>query len=213
MVGRDEAELILVGDLIARIIAQTCRQSGLSVVYTELLDFDGDEIYMAEPPAALVGPDLRRGAARVRGLDRDRRPAPAATAPRLNPPMDTLDRGRRPAHRDLRATTTRSGRPTGPDRRAGDDRIVAPHRRDRARPERTLVLGWNWRGPAIVRELDAYVAPGSEVLVVADEPDVEASLAGVRRRPRATRRVEVRHGDTTDRDAPRRARVARRSTT
>ena len=50
MVGRDEAQLILVGDLIARIIAQTCRQSGLSVVYTELLDFDGDEIYMADPP-------------------------------------------------------------------------------------------------------------------------------------------------------------------
>ena len=28
-------------DLIARVTAQTCRQSGLSVVYTELLDFDG----------------------------------------------------------------------------------------------------------------------------------------------------------------------------
>src|SRR4029077_15129865 len=53
MVGRDEAELILVGDLIARIIAQTCRQSGLSVVYTELLDFEGDEIYFkAEPSLA-----------------------------------------------------------------------------------------------------------------------------------------------------------------
>ena len=32
-------------DLIARITAQTCRQSGLSVVYTDLLDFGGDEIY------------------------------------------------------------------------------------------------------------------------------------------------------------------------
>ena len=45
---------ILVGDLIARIVAQTCRQSGLSVVYTELLDFDGDEIYFADEPE-LVG--------------------------------------------------------------------------------------------------------------------------------------------------------------
>ena len=33
---------------------QTCRQSGLSVVYTELLDFGGDEIYFHEEPA-LVG--------------------------------------------------------------------------------------------------------------------------------------------------------------
>jgi voltage-gated potassium channel Kch len=54
MVGKDEVELVLVGDLIARIIAQTCRQSGLSVVYTELLDFGGDEIYFKEEPT-LVG--------------------------------------------------------------------------------------------------------------------------------------------------------------
>ena len=53
---------VLAGDLIARITAQTCRQSGLSVVYTELLDFDGDEIYFHEEPA-LVGQHLRRDAA------------------------------------------------------------------------------------------------------------------------------------------------------
>ena len=45
---------MLAGDLIARITVQTCRQSGLSVVYTELLDFGGDEIYFTEQPA-LVG--------------------------------------------------------------------------------------------------------------------------------------------------------------
>ena len=61
MVGGDEAELILVGDLIARIVAQTCRQSGLSVVYTELLDFDGDEIYFAErAPSWSGGRSARR---------------------------------------------------------------------------------------------------------------------------------------------------------
>ncbi|MBN1771549.1 MAG: potassium transporter TrkA, partial [Deltaproteobacteria bacterium] len=35
MVGREEAQLIVTGDLIARVIVQTCRQSGLSVVHTE----------------------------------------------------------------------------------------------------------------------------------------------------------------------------------
>ncbi len=35
-----------------------------------------------------------------------------------------------------------------------------------AEPERTLLLGWNRRGAAIIRELDQYVAPGSEVLAV-----------------------------------------------
>ncbi len=54
LVGRDEVELVLVGDLIARVTAQTCRQSGLSVVYTELLDFGGDEIYFTDEPT-LIG--------------------------------------------------------------------------------------------------------------------------------------------------------------
>jgi hypothetical protein len=38
-----------------------------------------------------------------------------------------------------------------------------------AAPERTLILGWNWRAPAIIRELDNYVAAGSMLTVVADE--------------------------------------------
>ena len=50
IVGNDEVEPILVGSLISRVIAQTCRQSGLSSVYTELLDFDGDEIYFQSEP-------------------------------------------------------------------------------------------------------------------------------------------------------------------
>ena len=71
LVGGDEAQLVLAGDLIARIAAQTCRQPGLSVVYTELLDFGGDEIYFATRARAGRA-DVRRRAARVRGLDADR---------------------------------------------------------------------------------------------------------------------------------------------
>ena len=52
--ARDNVCAIMMGDLIARITAQTSRQSGLSVVYTELLNFGGDEIYFQEEPA-LVG--------------------------------------------------------------------------------------------------------------------------------------------------------------
>ncbi len=45
MVGKDEVELISSEDLISRIIAQTSRQTGLSIVYGELLNFEGNEIY------------------------------------------------------------------------------------------------------------------------------------------------------------------------
>ena len=59
---KDNVQAVLTGDLIARVVAQTSRQSGLSVVYTELMNFGGDEIYFKHEPA-LVGKDLRRGAA------------------------------------------------------------------------------------------------------------------------------------------------------
>src|SRR5688572_28001354 len=54
MVGGNEVQLIKVDEFISRVAVQTCRQSGLSVVYQELLDFGGDEIYFHEEPA-LVG--------------------------------------------------------------------------------------------------------------------------------------------------------------
>jgi hypothetical protein len=48
LVGNDETIFVLSSDLISRITAQTCRQSGLSVVYSDLLQFEGDEIYFAD---------------------------------------------------------------------------------------------------------------------------------------------------------------------
>ncbi|MFZ5809552.1 MAG: CASTOR/POLLUX-related putative ion channel [Chloroflexota bacterium] len=55
MIGeRDRVQAILSGNLIARVTAQTSRQSGLSMVYTELLNFGGDEIYFTNEPT-LVG--------------------------------------------------------------------------------------------------------------------------------------------------------------
>src|ERR1700690_3165465 len=56
MIGhKDLVQPILTNDLIARVVAQTSRQSGLSVVYTELMNFSGDEIYFTELPESLVG--------------------------------------------------------------------------------------------------------------------------------------------------------------
>ena len=85
LVGKDEVEFVLTGDLVARIIAQTCRQSGLSTVYTELLDFGGDEIYFKEEPT-LAGKRfgdalLAYETSTVIGLQ------PAGRQPILNPAM------------------------------------------------------------------------------------------------------------------------------
>src|SRR6185312_14622697 len=46
LAGGPGAYLIDATTVAARLIVQTCLQSGLSVVYTDLLDFGGDEIYV-----------------------------------------------------------------------------------------------------------------------------------------------------------------------
>ena len=53
---------------------------------------------------------------------------------------------------------------------------IQPDRFKQQAPERTLILGWNKRAPAILVELDSYVAPGSSVTVVADYPRDELTL-------------------------------------
>ena len=42
LIGKNEVEIIESNDFLARLEAQTCRQSGLPLVYEELLNFDGD---------------------------------------------------------------------------------------------------------------------------------------------------------------------------
>ena len=65
--------------------------------------------------------------------------------------------------------------------------------------ERTLVLGASDRVELVLRELDAYVAPGSETLVVGES---DASWARAERRLGALVNMKVRWqpGDVTDRD-------------
>ena len=52
VVGGDEVQLVLADDLIARIVVHSLAPvRALSAVYSELLDFDGCEIYTLEQPA------------------------------------------------------------------------------------------------------------------------------------------------------------------
>ncbi|MDP2342773.1 MAG: potassium transporter TrkA [Deltaproteobacteria bacterium] len=171
MIGKDEVELVLVGDLIARIMAQTCRQSGLSVVYTELLDFGGVEIYFKEEPQLanrkFAECLLAHEDSAVIGI------RPANGRPVLNPPMNTVigagDRLIVVAEDDDAIVI--SGSVAKPD--ASLIALVTP---PPPTPERSLILGWNWRGPHVINELDNYVPPGSSVQVVADSETAESSI-------------------------------------
>ena len=198
---RDYVQAVVIDDLIARVIAQTSRQSGLSVVYTELLNFEGDEIYFKEEPS-LDGRTfgdvlLAYETSAVMGLYfADGRVA-------LNPPMDTvLKTGDRvfaiTADDD---TMILSGMTTVPvDRTA----IHQNGRKRQAVPERSLILGWNRSGAEIIQELDAYVAKGSQLMVLAD-PGVSDLVGQVEQEIKTCSRilknqkVIFKHGDTTNR--------------
>jgi ion channel POLLUX/CASTOR len=152
-------------DVISRITAQACRQPGLSFVWQDLLDFAGDEIYF-QPAPELEGHTfgealLAYDTSSVIGL----RTADGTIA--VNPPMDT-----KVGSGDSVIAIS-----------ADDDTIVfsglveedtvedvmPPPPTDRL--ERLLVVGWSFIGPVVLRELDAFAPPGSEVDVLLD-PDL-----------------------------------------
>ncbi len=194
LVGKDEVEIVLTGDLVARIIAQTCRQSGLSTVYTELLDFGGDEIYFKEEPT-LAGKQFGDAlfayeTSTVIGLH------PAGRQPILNPAMATaIGPGDRliviASDDDTIHLSGRSNFALSIDK-------IQPPRPPVTEPERTLILGWNWRAPAIINELDHYVPAGSLVTVVADDPDAATTL-DERCATLRNQQISFQSGDTTDR--------------
>ncbi len=191
MVGKHEVELVLTGNLVSRIIAQTCRQSGLSVVYTELLDFGGDEIYFKAEPA-LAGKTY--GEALFAYEDSAVIGLRTAQGTRLNPPMDT-----RIGEGDLIIAVSEDDdtvRVSGPGEAAVTRASIQLRRPTRGTPERTLILGWNWRAPTIIRELDRYVAPGSSVLVVSESAGGADGGAGGQA---SNQTVDYQAGDTTAR--------------
>ena len=193
LVGGKEAIYVQGEDLIARVTAQTCRQSGLSVVYTELLDFDGAEIYFRSEPS-LAGRTYREVIAAyedstVMGLMR------ANGEVLLNPAMDTAlarDDQIIAISEDDDTLVLRADAGGGlPDTGALANRERLP-----AAPERILVLGWNGKAQAIIEELDNYVAPGSETIVICRHEGARDILMSVAKRMRR-QKVRFADGDIT----------------
>jgi len=164
LVGGDELRVVPAPEIISKLTAQTCRQSGLSVLYSELLDFDGSEIYMAEE-RSLVGKTYRPivsayDESTVIGI----RKADGRTL--VNPAMDhVLLEGDKVIAITLDDDTMLPMKSPAP---SPDESLIVGYARPEARPESTLIMGWNEKGPSIIREIDNYVAPGSTLLVVSD---------------------------------------------
>jgi ion channel POLLUX/CASTOR len=195
MIGKnDDVQAVLVGDLIARVVAQTSRQSGLSVVYTELMNFEGDEIYFQEEPT-LVGKTYRDAllayeTSSVMGL--------RLTNGKilLNPPPETMissgDKVFAVSEDDDMVIV--SGLANIP---MDESAIQKSRKNGKASPEKALIMGWNRWGTVIVRELDSYVPKGSQIAIVSEANAAqEIKDAGVHL---TNQKLVIRNGDTTDR--------------
>ncbi|MFD1937474.1 potassium transporter TrkA [Nonomuraea mangrovi] len=190
LAGGSQVHLVDSDDTASRLIVQSSRQSGMSVVCMDLLNFDGGEIYLRSD-AALTGQSYGEAlhayeTATVIGL---RRPSGVV----LNPPMDTVigadDQVIVIAHDDSLIHLA-SGAASYSDKDMATAQAVPPE------TERTLILNWNARAEHIVRYLDGYVAPGSVLDVAADHPKAGTGLSGLRNLT-----VNVKECDTTDRYA------------
>ncbi|HWL65729.1 MAG TPA: potassium transporter TrkA, partial [Actinomycetota bacterium] len=189
---RNRISTVVSSDVISRITAQVCRQSGLSAVYQELLDFGGDEIYFANEPR-VAGLSFRDAlmsfeTSTLIGIRY------ADGQIELNPSMDTTlkedDEVIAISEDDDTVTFTGASQ-------NGDHPIVEGPKSDAEVVERILMIGWSFLGPLILKQLDHYLAPGSHVHVVFDP-----ELSG-RAHPEVDTRFDnltlaVTPGDATD---------------
>lgn len=162
--------VVVSSDVIARVTAQVCRQSGLSAAFQELLDFAGDEIYF-HPEPALVGRTFAASltaypTSSVIGL------RAADGTVQLSPPMERVI-----ATGDQIIAIS-----------ADDDTIVLGgeiadvsvgyHVARAIEPacEHTLLVGWNDLAATILTELDRYVLAGSTVRILVDPTKLTAPV-------------------------------------
>jgi Trk K+ transport system NAD-binding subunit len=192
--GNNQAEIILSDSLISRIIAQTCRQPGLSTVYTELLDFGGDEIYFCDVKETI-------GKSFAESLSMFEKSSVIGIQSKgktyLNPPMDTiLEPGDRiiAISEDDDTIIPRFDQGVKPEMEA----IVNKLDNEQSNPEKTLILGWNDNAHLILQEIDYYVPASSLLTVVSDcveNDDFQQALSLV-----ANQKIELLKGDPKDRE-------------
>jgi len=194
LVGGDEAVYIYSANLIARVTAQTCRQSGLSIVYTELLDFDGAEIYFKAFPE-LAGKTFKESlfmfdnSAIIGYMNKDGIVEINPNSDKILESGDTL----------ISVVEDDSVFVTTPNSIAKPDLSLIVNRiKEEPKEEKNLIIGWNYNGATIIQELDNYVSKNSEVVVLAEIEHADEMFAELQETLK-NQKISFIPGKTTDR--------------
>ncbi len=164
LVGKEEVTVLVTNEVISKITVQSSRQSGLSIVYSNLLGYADNEIYI-QPVKNIDGHTFEE---LLYGFE------------------DICAIGIRYANGKLEINPPLTTKLTKDDKLiviAEDDVDLTYHHKttiiEKLPPvtfkketefevHKTLILGWNSNARIVVKELDNYVKPGSEILVMAE---------------------------------------------
>jgi hypothetical protein len=196
MVAGEQAALLLAPPLISRLLVQTGRQTGLSAVFTELLDFGGSEIYI-QPEPKLTGKTFRAALAAyddtalIGVLDH-------ADQLLLPPAMDYImkEGDQVIAISEDDDTLIVNGKGT----QADETSIVNVVHKTVKTAERNLVLGTSERLLLVLRALEPYCAPGSETLVVGEDDELGKEMMAIAPTELKSLGLSFRHGDLSSRE-------------
>ena len=197
IVGKDEVTVVVSNDIISKITVQTSRQSGLSLIYNDLIDYANVEIYIlpvknsagysfrelyfAFEDTIIIG--IRKKDGRIM----------------LSPPLDEIigvdDKLVLIAEDDLELEFTKNlkytPKPVAKELVAKDSTAKGV--------QKTLILGWNRNSKIIIKELDSYVLPGSEVFVLAESEGIEAQIEDLSDKV-TQQTIKFKRGDINDRN-------------
>ena len=167
--GQGRARFVLNKKFIAELIAHTCYQPGLSIVYSDLLSFEGDEINMKnlEELSGMTFKDslFSFDKCSVIGIESE-------GIVKLNPPMDRIIAGKDRIiavcanENELKVAAARE--------HVSDENIIEPPVKTGLKEENILILGWNDSGKIIINELDNYIVEGTKISILADSKMVDA---------------------------------------
>jgi ion channel POLLUX/CASTOR len=191
MVGKDEVEIVLPDDLISRITVQTSRQTGLSIVYKELLDFGGDEIYFKNEPS-LAGKTY--GEALSAFQDCALIGVQTNGVTKINPTNETKIN----SNDKLVVIAADDDKIRAFGTSNIDENAIVKNSSTPDNPSKDLILGWNSKAETIIRETDNYVVGGSNLVVVADSDEAKNTVE-ILSAEMKNLNISFKFGDTSDR--------------
>ena len=148
--------------ILSKILVQTSRQPGLSLVYSDLVGFMGNEVYFSEPPKSMLGASFLDAAFYFKqSVPLGIRDFEGTIL--LNPPKDrVLEEGD-----DLIILAEDDSTIVYYPKPVMEPEIFpASNEKVSLEQERFLIVGWSKKSPILIREYASYIMPGSSIDVV-----------------------------------------------